>query len=574
MEKTKKKNKGIIVLLIVILIILLFVAAFFVLQRHYTVINGAPVSRDETYIDLRGSEGVDIEALMAFENPETIDLRDSSISIADYEAVKAAFPGCEILWEVPFAGGRYAPETESFVLSALSAEDEEALSYFPALKELDLREADMSGGEIAAVQILVPECRILWTVKVCEGLELENEAEALVITEDSQIDALTDAAVYLGKIKNIKVDYSNISKSHYDALIASFPDADIEYSIVLDGEEISPDTEKLDLSSLSYEDAAAAAALLEMLPNVSEIELMSEDGSSPFTLDQVIALQEALPDMKLNYSFELFGQKVNTASTERLEYYDTDIGDAGLDTFRKILPIMHGLKYLRFDSCGTSDEAVAQLRDEFPEVKIVWLLTVGYVSIYTDTLRLWVNDGFLKKELWKLKYCTDVRYIDFGHQEAVIDVEWARYMPDLEVCIVAMTSITDISPLAECKKLEFLEIFTNDVTDLSPLAELENLEYLNIGNMPITDISPIFGLDKLKVVNCNMCQTIPQEQIDEFKELHPDAVFNYVWFENPKGTGWNFDASGNPTERYQLLRRQIGYDGSAEPPGYLTEPIE
>ena len=157
---------------------------------------------------------------------------------------------------------------------------------------------------------------------------------------------------------------------------------------------------------------------------------------------------------------------------------------------------------------------------------------------------------------------------------AVIDCEWARYMPDLEVCIIAMTGITDISPLAECKKLEFLEIFTNEVSDLSPLAELENLEYLNIGNMPITDISPIFGLDKLKMVNCNMCTTVPQEQIDEFKELHPDAVFNYVWFINPKGTGWNYDDDGNATERYELLRRQIGYDGSATPPGYLTEPIE
>ena len=204
----------------------------------------------------------------------------------------------------------------------------------------------------------------------------------------------------------------------------------------------------------------------------------------------------------------------------------------------------------------------------------MWLVKIGVISIYTDTLRLWVNDGFFTKDLWKLKYCTDVRYIDFGHAVAVTDVEWARYMPDLEVCIVAMTAITDISPLAECKKLEFLEIFTNDVSDLSPLAELENLEYLNIGNMPITDISPIFGLDKLKMVNCNMCQSLSQDQIDEFKALHPDTIFNYVWFENPKGTGWNFDANGNPTERYQLLRRQIGYDGSADPPGYLTEPIE
>ncbi len=574
MAKTKKKNKGLIVLLIIILIVLLFVAAFIVVQRNYAMINGSPVSKDETYIDLRGSESLDMEALAKLENPETIDIRESALGIDDYEAIKAAFPTCEILWEVPFAGGRYAPETESFVLSALSTEDKNVLKYFTALKELDLREADMSAEDIAALQSDYPACHILWTVKVCEGLALENEATAVALADSAQLQALVAAAANLSLINEIKVDYPNIANSDYDALAAAFPEANIEYRIVIGGEEISPDTAKLDFSDCSYEEAIESAKLLEMLPNVTELELMTADGSSPFSLEDVIGIQEACPQLKINYSFELFGKQVNTSTTDRLEYYDTEIGDAGLDTFRKVIPLMHGLEYLRFDGCGTSDEAVAQLRDEFPEVKIVWLVKIGVISIYTDTLRLWVNDGFFTSELWKLKYCTDVRYIDFGHAVAVTNVEWARYMPDLEVCIVAMTAITDISPLAECKKLEFLEIFTNDVSDLSPLAELENLEYLNIGNMPITDISPIFGLDKLKMVNCNMCQSLSQDQIDEFKALHPDTIFNYVWYENPKGTGWNFDSNKNPTERYQLLRRQIGYDGSADPPGYLTEPIE
>ena len=574
MGKTKKKSKGLVALLIILLIILLFAAAFIVVQRNYAMINGSPVSKDQTYIDLRGTEGLDIEALMEFENLKSIDIRDSAFGVDEYETLKAAFPNCEILWEVPFAGGRFAPETDSFVLSSFSAEDAKNLKYFNAVKELDLRQAQVSEEDIAALKSAYPDCHILWTVNVCEGLALENEATAVALADSAQLQSLVAVAADLCLISEIKVDYPNLAKSDYDALADAFPEAEIEYSIFIGGEEVSPDTTKLDFSACSYEEAIESAKVLEMLPNVTELELMAADGSSPFSLEDVIGIQEACPQLKINYSFELFGKQVNTSTTDRLEYYDTEIGDEGLDTFRQVLPIMHGLEYLRFDGCGTSDEAVAQLRDEFPEVKIVWLVKIGVISIYTDTLRLWVNDGFFTKDLWKLKYCTDVRYIDFGHAVAVTNVEWARYMPDLEVCIVAMTSITDISPLAECKKLEFLEIFTNDVSDLSPLAELENLEYLNIGNMPITDISPIFGLNKLKIVNCNMCQSLSQEQIDEFKALHPDTIFNYVWFINPKGTGWNFDDDGNPTERYQLLRRQIGYDGSADPPGYLTEPIE
>ena len=151
MEKTKKKNKGVIVLFIIVLIILIFVAGFFILQRHYTFLNDRPVSRDETYIDLRGAQQLDIAALTEFENPETVDIRNSALGVEDYETIKAAFPNCEILWEVPLAGERYAPETESFVLTSFSSSDMEALKYFPALKELDLRQADMSAESIAAL---------------------------------------------------------------------------------------------------------------------------------------------------------------------------------------------------------------------------------------------------------------------------------------------------------------------------------------------------------------------------------------------------------------------------------------
>lgn len=575
MAETKKKSKGLLAVLIVLLVILLALAALFVVGRRYAHINNAVVPKNEAYVDLRGEEIGDMSSLLQLTAPETIDLRETQLSAEDYETLCKAFPGCTVLWDVPFAGGRHAPETKSFVLSSLSAEDIAMLKYFPDLSMLDLRAADLSAEDIASLQSAVPDCRILWTVKVCEGLALENEATEVNLASAIELEALVAAAGQLGGISEIKIEYFNISKEHYDALCAAFPDAKLEYGIeIAERQVVTPDVEKLDLSGVSYEEAAKIPELLLMLPNVKEAELMDAAGNSPFTLEQVAELAKLCPELKLNYSFELFGESVNTSTTQRLEYYDTKIGDEGLETFRQVLPIMHALEYLRFDGCGTSDEAVAQLRDEFPQVKVVWKLTIGFVSIYTDTLRLWVNDGFLSKDLWKLKYCTDVRYIDFGHQLAITDLEWARYMPDLEVCIVAMTSITDISPLAECKKMEFLEIFTNDVSDLSPLAELENLEYLNIGNMPITDISPIFGLNKLKMVNCNMCQSLSQEQIDEFKALHPDTVFNYVWYVNPKGSGWNFDEDGNPTERYQLLRRQIGYDGSANPPGYLTEPIE
>ena len=509
MEKIKK-NKRAVVLIAVVLAVIVLAAAFFILRHYYTIFNGSPVARSETYIDLRDMPEPDVSSVAEFNNPETIDLRG----------------------------------------------------------------AEVSTEEIAALQEEYPDSRILWTVRVCEGLELENEATSVALADSSQLTSLIASAANLSSVQEIKVDYPNISCADYDALLSAFPDAEIQYSIALGGKELSLDAEKLDLSALTPEDAAAAVELVELLPNVSELDLSEQSGSSPFSLDQVLSIHENRPDIKINYSFELFGQSINT-STEYLEYYDAEIGDEGLDTFRRVIPIMHSLKYLRFDNCGTSDEAVARLRDEFPEVKIAWLLTVGKMSFYTDTLRLRVNVGFYPDELWKLKYCNEVRWIDFGHSWAVVDVEWARYMPDLEVCIVALTSVEDISPLAECKKLEFLEIFTTYVTDLSPLAELENLEYLNISKLNIDDITPLYGLEKLKMVNCNQVYTVPWDQINEFKRLHPDTVFNYNPSVTETGSGWRYAEPHVYTERYARLRETFQYDDiSAIPPGYLQAPIE
>ncbi len=508
----KTKRKSRAFIWILAALVIIIIAAIFVFQRNYTFLNGEIVSRDKAYIDLNGTGQANVSELEGLNAPEVMDLRGTEVS----------------------------------------------------------------AEEIAQLKSTYPDCRILWTVKVCEGLELDNEITALTLANGTQAEALPAFADELSLINEIKVDYPNISKSHYDALAAAFPAAEIEYSVVIAGEEVPLDTEKLDFSAFSYDEVMEAAELIKLLPMLTDIELMSAEGASPFSLDEVILIQEACPGIKLNYCFELFGMDVSTA-TERLEYYDTEIGDEGLDVFRKVIPIMHGLKYLRFDNCGTSDDGVAQLRDEFPEVKVVWLLTVGKAQFYTDTIRIRVNFNFLKEEVWKLKYCTDVKYIDCGHLLQIFDVEWARYMPNLEVCIVALTNVKDISPLAECKNLEFLEIFSNDIHDISALAECENLQYLNISNIPIDDITAIYGLDKLVKVNCNMVRDVPQEQVDEFRRLHPDTIFNFYRYAGPTETNWRIGGENGTyyNERYALLREQMGYDEyRIAPYGYLPAPID
>ena len=180
-------------------------------------------------------------------------------------------------------------------------------------------------------------------------------------------------------------------------------------------------------------------------------------------------------------------------------------------------------------------------------------------SFLTDTHRIrtvCVTD----KNSKELTYCTETKYVDFGHNEYVSDFYFLGYMPDLEVAVLALNNCDDISALANCPKLEYLELFTTNVTDLSPLAACTELQYLNISNLPdLTDITPLYGLTKLKVLRMVVTPGVPQEQKDELERRLPDCTVLKAGYD-PTHNGWRYDENGDKTERYALLREQMEYD--------------
>ncbi len=575
MTDTTKKGKGGLVAIIIGAIVLVLVAACLAMWLLFTSAGGRLISRSETNIDLKAAGLENVKGLFRLSQPEKMDLRGNRLSVEDIDSLTEKFPNCEILWDVPVGGERFDCLSETLAPSAFSQEQAALYKHFPNLREVDLRAAKLTEEDYKVLRDMIPDCRILWNVVLDESLVLENEASSVTIPNVAMTEALLNNADNFTNISHIQVDYTNLSIEHFIALAKSFPEAKLEYEISIGGSIVPHDAQKLDFSSVTDVDTDALITAMELLPDVTDVELMNAAGESAFSLEDVLKLYDVFPHVKLNYSFEFFGQVIST-DMERIEYREVEIGDEGLAEFRKILPMMHGLTYLMLDTCGTSDEETAKLREDFADrLKVVWKVKVGVVGLYTDTLRIWINDGFFPSQLYKLQYCNEVRYMDVGHMMAVNSLEFARSMPDLEVLIVALTAVTDISPLADCKKLEFLEIFSNEISDLSPLAQLENLQYLNISNLPITDITPIFGLNNLKLVNCNMIKDVLDEQVEEFRKLHPDTVINCKWWMDPTGTGWRYEDYEETihTERYKLLCRQIGYNGYAKQPGYTTEPV-
>ena len=437
---------------------------------------------------------------------------------------------------------------------------------------------DMTGAsysEIEAYRAEHPRTTVTYTVTIDETLSLTNETTVAVLTDTKQIAPLMAQAEYLQHLETIDMTALVVSAKDWNALWEVFPNADIGCkAISFLGKEYPLDAATVDLSDLTTEQIPEAAEGLKALGPILTVELCKEDGTCTVTLDDAAALHALYPSAKYNFRIALYGQTLST-DMERVEYFRANIKDEGLETFRKLIPLMYNLTYLKLDWCGTTDEAMAQLRDEFADrVKIVWRIFFHEYNCLTDTLKIWANWTVNDMNNDCLKYCTDVKYLDLGHT-MITHCEWARNMPNLEVVIMGDCNLKSIEPLRECPNITFLEIFSSKVTDLTPLEDLHNLQYLNISNLRINDITPLYGLDHLIKVNSTM-NNIPQEQVDEFRRLQPQCVGTFLDHGNPTGYDWRYDIWGRILPRYELLRNQFGYievDYSRYPTGYVTEEI-
>ncbi len=261
--------------------------------------------------------------------------------------------------------------------------------------------------------------------------------------------------------------------------------------------------------------------------------------------------------------FELFGTTVER-SQRRLEFVRVEIGDEGLPEIRRALEGMPNCRCLLLDDCGTSNEAMEALRDEYAgRVKVVWRVHFGWFSDLTDTKIIHAvapeQHTRLNDEMCSvLRYCTETEYIDIGH-DPLTSIEFCRFMPKLKLAIFSFNNITDLSPLECCPELYMLELFCcRKLSDLGPLAACENLEMLNFSFTAVTDISPLYGLKKLWLLD-GARNEIPQEQIREIRSLLPDCRMTFEG-EDIHEVGWRKLEEGKYYDWYLGGREIFGYD--------------
>lgn len=427
-------------------------------------------------------------------------------------------------------------------------------SEYPELEKLDL-----SGSTCyAAIEEYIashPDVEVTYTVDL-GGSEHAADSTAITLNPgDYDSAGLMSNLAWLPALEALQLNDTTLSLEQLGELGLVYPNIVIEYTVDIDGSIYAPGTTEMKLNGLSADDVEAAAAKLALLPAVESIDL----STSALTPAEVALIRDAAPTAAIDYTFELFGREVNTLETD-IVFDEQEIGDEGEAAVREALDILPEGARLCFDMCGFSNEVMASIRDDYPNHKVVWRVFFGeYFSMLTDEETVRAIFDLYDGTTENLKYCTEVKYMDIGHNTELTEVDFIAYMTKLEIVIMSGSPFSDMSVFANCPNLEWLElVYCPNVSDVSSLKDLKNLKYLNLTYTQVTDVSMLGSevpLERFFYAN----PKLTAEQIAEFEEMHPDCWCTYDGFEY--GYGWRYEDPGTTvfSECYLKLREVFRY---------------
>lgn len=451
---------------LVFLLLLLTLGGLLLFRQSYVILGEQLYPRETEVLDFSGSPLPNLETLTQFNNLKQLDLRDTGLTISQYDQLAKSLPDCDIQWLVPFQDSYLPLDTETVTVTAFTDGDIPALQHLTSLKTVKV--IDFGDAEqIAYLKTALPGCKILQQYTFGDTLVDEN-------TLFYKGTNIKDITMVLSLFPNISlIDATGCP--YYGALAAlkeQYPKCRILYEVpvggILWGER---STEIIVDSTTAYELSLALPAL----PRVKSVQVTQPI----YDAGLMLQLRQKYPQIDFSYSFEICGKTV-TPETEVINISGVKL--ESVEDFEKYIPHFKNLKKVDMCGCGISNEDMDALKQRYPDIFFVWKVQIGHAWIRTDVTyfmpykhRLVLYD----KHVDNLKYLTELICLDMGHMK-VTRTDYLAYMPKLQYLLMCSTPITDISYCANMKDLKYVELFLTKVTDFSPLLECKNLVDLNV----------------------------------------------------------------------------------------------
>lgn len=469
---------------------------------------------------------------------DTVDLRDSQVSLEEYKKIRDQHPDSRILWSVPVSGQYFESTSEYIFLDKLNEEDISNFSYFENLQTVNaLNCADHKALE--KLEAAFPALTVEWVVHL-GGASWSREADQIDLRDkDVTCQELLDTLGYFQEGTQVRLSEFALSEEEKQTVSETFPKLEIFWGVELMGQVYSSGVDKLSFAGKDV-DPETLIAVADQFSAVAEIDL----SGCGLSMEELLRLQQAYPGALIRSELTLHGLKTTTAAEE------IDLSGIKMENTEEIetaVKLMPNLKKVIMSNCGFSNEEMDALNKRHENVLFVWTVSFSVYELRTDAVGFCASDvpelGYIapklsSEALQPLKYCTELVSLDLGHMYYK-DLSFLENMHKLEYLILVDARYSDISVLAQMKNLKYLELFKNTLADLTPLLECKNLKHLNIGYTRGFDpsvLKEMTWLERLWFPGHGLSKEAKQEIIDA---LPNTEVYIPDWdSDGSTGGGW------------------------------------
>lgn len=382
---------------------------------------------------------------------------------------------------------------------------------------------------------------ILYIKPIMIGNEYYNKkSEYIDLSNNSsiEINECLQKFKYFNNLESVNFGDSVITLEDKNKLMLAYPNIDFKViSIVnISNTYFREDLEVINLNNLPKDELLIKK--LELFPNLKEVIIETQE----LTREEKIELINTYPNVFFKYNIKLFDIDLSSYSEELNLSNKRDISYNELHDAIKLLP---KLKSIDLSNTNLSNEEAEKLREDYPNIKIDWIVHLNNKwSLRTDAVTFSVlvtNFNYKRmtsKDIEVLKYCTNLKALDLGHQDITDISVIGNYLPELRVLILADNKISDLTPLAKLKHLHYLELFMNNITDLTPLAECTEMVDLNVcHNYKLSNITPILNYTKLERLWISSCK-ISQSDYSVLRQKYPNVQMIIKDNYTSTGSGW------------------------------------
>lgn len=468
--KTRKRMGAVLAMAAVVLGVLGAMGGYF-FCRNYRVLAGKPYLKTAEVLDLSGVQGVEFDRLRDFPQLKMLDARGTGMDVASYRMLREANPDCKITWDIPFQGRFLPQDTQEVTVASLTAEDAQALALVPGLSQVDGLECrDYDALEL--LEDLRPDCQVNYRVDL-GGLRWGPGVRSIEL-QNIDAEELAKNLPHLPQVETILLKTALPDPALVSRLQREFPQIGLFYALEDRDVPLDAKTTMLSLNQcpLTLE---LAQKLIQCCPELQEAELL-ECGLEEEELRQ---LCDDNPQVFFLWEGSFGPVQLRT---DAVEADLSGIPVTDLEALEQALPYYPKLQKVDLSDCGLENEELDALNKRHEDVRFVWTVSVGKVRVRTDSLffaPVKTGQTVYEGQLDNLRYCPDVIAVDVGHMP-LKTCDWVRYFPKLQYLIIADTGISDITPLADCENLIFLEMFITLCRDYSPLQQCKKLEDLNL----------------------------------------------------------------------------------------------